>query len=313
MKMSIIVPVYYNKDNLAPMYDDLKVNVLDPLLGAGNDYELILVDDGSKDGSYEEILRLQTMDERIRAIRLSRNFGSHSAILAGLSVSTGDCVAMKAADQQEPSSLILEMLEKRSEGYSVVLAVRKDREESFSQKAFANLYYGIVRKLALPNMPKGGFDCFLIDRKVVNLLVAMEEQNTTLMGQILWCGFKTAHVYYVRQKRTIGKSKWTLKKKFKLVSDSIFGFSYFPVKFISTFGMLFFMVSIIWALVVLIMKLTGNITVSGYTTLAILILFGFGLVMFAIGILGEYTWRMFDSVRQRPPFIIDEVKTRQAK
>jgi glycosyltransferase involved in cell wall biosynthesis len=308
MKLSIIIPVYFNKDNLAPMYQDLKVNVLDKITESGNEYELVLVDDGSKDESYDEILRLKTYDEKIKAVKLSRNFGSHSAILAGLSVATGDCVAMKAADQQEPSVLILEMLEKYKEGFSVVLALREDREEGFSQKMFANLYYGIFRKVALPNMPKGGFDCFLIDRKVVDVLVAMEEQNTTLMGQILWCGFKTAHVYYTRKKREIGTSRWTLKKKFKLVSDSIFGFSYFPVKFISFIGMLFFVVSIIWALVLVILRISGNITVSGYTTLAIIMLFGFGIIMFSMGILGEYIWRMFDATRNRPPFIIDEVK-----
>ncbi len=308
MKLSIIIPVYFNKENLAPLYEDLKVKTLDVITAGGDDYELVLVDDGSADDSYSEILKLKEIDDKVVAVRLSRNYGSHSAILAGLSVATGDCAAMKAADLQEPSEIILDMLQKRKEGFATVLAVRQDREEGAFQKLFSKLYYTIFRKLALSSMPKGGFDCFLIDRKVIDVLVVMDEKNTTLMGQILWCGFKTAKIYYTRVKRTIGKSRWTLKKKLKLVSDSIFGFSYFPIKFIGTVGVLFFIGAIIWALVILIMRLSGNIDVSGFTTLAIIMLFGFGIVMLSMSILGAYIWRMFDATRHRPPFIIETLE-----
>lgn len=304
-KLSIVIPVYFNEKNLLPLYADLSEKVLQKLDCA---YELVLVDDGSKDDSYAVMQQLKKLDGHIKLVRLSRNFGFHAAILAGLSVCTGDCAAMKAADLQEPSELLLDMMAKYEEGNKVVLAVREDREESFSQKAFAGLYYTLMQRLALRNMPKGGFDCFLIDRQVVDVLVGMNEKNTSLMGQILWSGFQTANVYYVRQKRTIGRSRWTLSKKIKLVMDSLLGFSYFPIRFISTLGVLAFIGSIGWLIYVLVAKLLGNIPVQGYTTLMILLLMGFGILMLSMGILGEYMWRMFDATRNRPPYIIDVIE-----
>lgn len=301
-KISIIIPVYYNEKNLLPLYTDLKEVVLDHL---SIDYEIIMVDDGSKDNSYGVICELEKLDPNIKPIKLSKNFGSHAAILAGLSKSTGDCAVMKAADLQEPSEIIFKMLEKHDEGNNVVLAIRADREEPLSQKAFASFYYNMVRKFALPEMPKGGFDCFLIDRQVINNLVNMHEKNTSLMGQIVWSGFKTAKVSYVRKKREIGKSKWTLKKKLKLVFDSLYSFSSVPIKLISWIGTGAFFGSLIWLIVVVVFKFLGKINVPGYTTLLILILFSFGITMLSIGIVGEYVWRIFDASRNRPPFIIE--------
>ena len=216
-KISIIVPVYYNQDNLLPLYADLKEKVLSKI---NIEYELIFVDDGSKDKSYEVMKNLAKLDENIKTIRLSRNFGEHSALLAGLSQCTGDCAVRKAADLQEPSEVILDMMKKYEEGNKAVLAVRADREEPITQKAFSNLYAFLMRKLALHNMPKGGFDTFLIDRQIIDLLVKMQEKNTSLMSQILWAGFETATVPYIRKKREIGKSRWTLSKKIKLAYDS---------------------------------------------------------------------------------------------
>ena len=304
-KLSIIIPVFYNEDNLLPLYSNLKEVVLNNI---HLDYEIVMVDDGSRDRSYDVICDLAKLDSHIRPVKLSRNFGSHSAILAGLSVCTGDCAVMKAADLQEPSEMIFDMLEEHEKGYNVVLAMRADREESLSQKAFASLYYSMVRKLALPNMPKGGFDCFLIERQVIDVLVKMYEKNTSLMGQIIWSGFTTSTVSYVRKKREIGKSRWTLKKKLKLVSDSLYGFSYFPIKFITGIGSISFIGSLIWLVVILIFRLMGKIEVPGYTTLSIIMLFSFGIIMLSIGVIGEYIWRLFDAARNRPPFIIENVK-----
>ena len=169
-KISIVVPVYYNQDNLLPLYADLKEKVLTKL-PEGIEYELIFVDDGSKDNSYQVMKELAKIDSNIKTIRLSRNFGEHSAILAGLSQCTGDCAVRKAADLQEPSEMILDMIKKYIEGSKVVLAVRADRDEPVTQKAFSNLYAFLMRKLALHNMPKGGFDSFLIDRQVIEAIL----------------------------------------------------------------------------------------------------------------------------------------------
>lgn len=176
-KLSIIVPVYYNENNLLPLYEDLKDKVLNKL----KDYEIVMVDDGSGDSSWEKMKELQRIDPQIHLIKLSRNFGSHAAILAGLARASGDCAVIKAADLQEPSEILLEMFEEWKKGNNVVLAVREGREESVFQKAFSNLYYWLVRKLALPNMPRTGFDIFLIDRKVIEVLKLMDEKIRRLL------------------------------------------------------------------------------------------------------------------------------------
>lgn len=302
MKLSIIIPVYYNEDNLRPLYADIKAKIIDVI---DYDYELVMVNDGSKDNSYSVMQELASQDKNIKIYSLSRNFGSHAAILCGLSKCTGDCAMIKAADLQEPTELILDMVECWKKGNNVVLAVREDREESASQVGFANLYYWITRKMALPNMPKTGFDIFLIDRKVINVLLAFDERNSALTGQILWSGFKTGMVPYVRKAREIGTSKWTLRKKIRLVTDTLFSFSTVPIKMVTMAGALSFAGSLLWAILVLVAKLAGDIEVSGWTTLFIFNLFSFGIIMCSIGILGEYLWRTFDASRNRPPYIVE--------
>lgn len=290
-KISIIVPVYYNQDNLLPLYADLKEKVFNKLKENTNtEYELIMVDDGSKDNSYKVMQDLAKIDSNIKIIHLSRNYGEHAAILAGLSQCTGDCAVRKAADLQEPSEMILDMMKKYDEGYKVVLATRADREEPIVQKAFSNLYAFLMRKLALHNMPKGGFDSFLIDRQVIDFLVKMQESNTSLMSQILWAGFETATVPYIRKKREIGKSRWTLSKKIKLVYDSLISFSYFPIKMITNVGFFSFFISVMLLLIIIYKKFVGKIDVEGYTSLIMVMLMAFGIIMLSIGILGEYLW-----------------------
>jgi len=303
MKVSVIIPVYYNEDNLRPLYEDIKEKFIDVI---DFEYELVLVNDGSQDGSYEVMKELAEKDGHIKIISLSRNFGSHAAVLCGLAKCTGDCAVIKAADLQEPSELILEMVDRWKKGFNVVLAVREGREESRRQTAFANLYYALVRKAALPGMPKGGFDVYLLDRKVINVLMVLDEKNSALTGQILWSGFKTDKIYYIRRAREIGTSRWTLKKKIRLVSDTLFSFSTLPIKAVTIIGICSFAGSLIWALLVLTFKLMDLIEVSGWTTLFIFNLASFGIIMLTLGILGGYLWRTFDASRNRPPYIIED-------
>ena len=303
MKISIVIPVYYNEDNLIPLYEDIRKKIIDVI---DYDYEIVMVNDGSKDGSYDVMKQLAEKDDNIKIVSLSRNFGSHAAILCGLEKCTGDCAVVKAADLQEPTELILQMVDRWKQGNNVVLAVREAREESKKPTAFANLYYWMVRKTALPTMPKGGFDVYLLDRKVIEVLLALDERNSALTGQILWSGFKTDIVYYTRLAREIGTSKWTLKKKIRLVMDTLFSFSTVPVAMVESIGVISFIGSLVWAIVVLICKLCGAITVSGWTMLFIFNLFSFGVIMLTLGILGEYLWRAFDASRNRPPYIVEE-------
>lgn len=302
-KISIIIPVYYNEDTLLLLYEDMK----NKILGQLDDYEIVFVDDGSGDNSFKIMTQIREMDPKVKLVKLSRNFGEHAAILAGLSQCTGDCAVTKQADLQEDSELILRMYDSWKNGNKVVLAVRSERDEGFVQKFFANLYYIIVRKLIVKNMPAGGFDCYLLDRQVIKVLEMLDEKNSALTLQVLWVGFKTEKIYFHRKAREIGESRWTLSKKVKLVMDSMMSFSYFPIRFMSGVGVAFFVISILWAIEVLVEKLFLGTDVQGWTTLMLLLLFSSGLIMLMLGILGEYIWRALDASRNRPPFLIDEV------
>ena len=307
MKISVVIPVYYNQDNLRPSYADLSAKLLNH---DEYEWEIVMVNDGSKDGSYAVMKELAEKDKRIRIYSLSRNFGSHAAILCGLSKCTGDCAVVKAADLQEPTEMVLEMVESWTKGNNVVLAVRKDRQEGRGQTLFANLYYWLVRKAALPDMPSGGFDVYLLDRKVINVLMQLDEKNSALTGQILWSGFRTEKIYYTRLQREIGKSRWTLRKKIRLVTDTLFSFSTLPITIVSVIGSLSCFGAAVWAALVLIFKLSGLIDVNGWTTLFIFNLLSFGIIMLTLGILGGYLWRAFDASRNRPPYIIEEENER---
>lgn len=302
-KISIVIPVYYNEGNLRSLYEDLKKTVFEKI---DYDYEIVFVNDGSLDNSLSVMRELAERDSHIHNIALSRNFGSHAAILCGLAASTGDLAVIKAADLQEPSSLILDYVDKWQEGYNVIIATRADRPEGKKQVAFANAYYSLVRKTALPNMPEKGFDNFAIDRKVIEVLVNLDEVNSAITGQILWSGFKTIEIPYHRQAREVGQSRWTLKKKIRLVSDTLFSFSLLPIKFITGVGAFTFIGTFIWSVYIFIGKLTGKIPVDGWTTSIIVQLLSFGIIMVTIGVLGEYLWRTFDASRNRPPYIIEE-------
>ncbi|MBQ6520923.1 MAG: glycosyltransferase family 2 protein [Anaerolineaceae bacterium] len=302
-KLSIVIPVYFNEGNLPSLYEDIREKIIAPGLF---DYEIIMVDDGSGDNSWAEMEKIAARDENVKIYHLSRNFGSHAAILCGLENCTGDCAVVKAADLQEPTEIIPEMYKRWQEGNNVVLAIRQDRKESGSQKFFANFYYTLVRTFALKKMPKNGFDIYLIDRKVIDVLSMMDEKDSALTGQILWSGFKTAEVPYVRQERKIGKSRWTLSKKIRLVMDTLYSFSTVPITLVTMVGAIAFAVSIIWGLVVLINKIAGNIPVSGFTTMFIFQLFSFGITMTTLGVIGGYLWRAFDATRNRPIYIIEK-------
>ena len=303
MKISIVIPVYYNQDNLRPLYADMSEKLLNR---DEYEWEIVMVNDGSKDESYTVMKELAEKDKRIEVYSLSRNFGSHAAILCGLSKCTGDCAVVKAADLQEPTEMVLEMAESWRKGNNVVLAVRKDRQEGKGQTLFANLYYWLVRKAALPDMPRGGFDVYLLDRKVIHVLTQLDEKNSALTGQILWSGFKTEKIYYTRLQREIGESRWTLRKKIRLVTDTLFSFSTLPITIVSVIGTLSCFGAAAWALLVFAFKMFGLIDVSGWTTLFIFNLLSFGIIMLTLGILGGYLWRAFDASRNRPPYIIEE-------
>lgn len=302
-KLSIVIPVYYNELNIQDLYKALEKEVLNRKEFRS---ELIFVDDGSKDSSFELLKELRKKDKRVNIIKLAKNHGSHIAILAGMSFASGDCLTMITADLQDPPEIINRMFDKWVKGNKVVLAVRKGREDSLIQSFLSNSYYKLFKKLALSRMPEGGFDCFLIDKDVVDILVKMQEKNSSLMGQILWSGFEPALIYYTRRKRKAGKSRWTFSKKVKYFADSFVAFSYFPIKLVSSIGMLISILGFLYALFILANKITRGINVEGWTSMMIIFLIISGVQLLTVGIIGEYLWRNYDETRKRPIFVIEK-------
>ena len=303
--LSIVVPIYFNELNIPDTVPQL-LALRERL--SGYELELVFVDDGSGDRSLELLRQQQAAHpDVIRVVKLTRNFGSMSAIQAGLTIATGDCVGMIAADLQDPPEMFIDMIEQWERGSKAVFAVRADREESAGQKFFSNSYYALMRKFALPDYPEGGFDFFLIDRQVVNEVNAIREKNTNLMSLVFWLGHKPVMLPYVRRSRQKGKSRWTMAKKIKLFIDSFVSFSYAPIRFLSITGLVVALAAFVYAGVVFFAWLVNDIPVQGYAPIVILLALTAGVQMIMLGILGEYLWRVLDETRRRPAFVIDEV------
>jgi glycosyltransferase involved in cell wall biosynthesis len=300
--ISIIVPVYNEEESLPLLYRRLS----DTVRSSGNDFEFIFVDDGSSDRSFSVLGNLSAEDHRIRIIKFSRNFGSHAACLAGLENSTGDACAFLSADLQDPPEIIETLIDEWQNGYEVVIGVRTWEETS--PRFFPKIYYDLVRRFALANMPEGGTDVFLIDRKVVDAIVAMKEKNSSIFGLILWSGFKQTLIHYKKGKREKGISKWTTGRKIKLFIDTFVSFSYFPLRLISVLGILIALLGFLYASFIIFRRILLSVPVAGWASLMVVLLIVSGIQLIMLGIIGEYLWRNFDESRKRPVFIIDQME-----
>lgn len=301
-KLSIVVPIYKNQDNIIPFYEDFTDNIR-PYI---DDYEIVMVHDASPDGSWDIMKELAKTDKNVKLIKLSRNFGAIAASFTGIQYSEGDCVTVKACDLQEPPELTVNMYKMWKNGSKSVIAIRESRDDPWYTTVFSNIYYWLMRKMVNSDMPKGGFDTYLIDRRIADRIVSINDRNSPVTLQILWMGFGPDKTYYERRKREIGKSSWTFSKKMKLFIDSLIGFSYVPIRFMSLMGLVFFAFSVLWGIYMIIVKILGKIPIQGYTTILVLILFSSGLIMFTLGLLGEYVWRTLDATRRRPISVIEE-------
>lgn len=307
-KISIIIPVYFNELSLKPTYSALK-KVLD-LNKEKFDYEIILVDDGSKDNSFSVMQELAELDLNIKLVKLSKNFGAYIAILAGMNYAAGDAVTFISADLQDPAELLPVLYDKWIEcgGKDIILGVRTGRSDPFISKMYSFIFYKLFRTFVLPEYPDKGFDCFLINREQKDIIVGMDEKNSHLTAQIIWLGFNQQRVYYHRQERRHGKSRWTFFKKFKLAFDTFFGFSGRPLRIASMLGMSVSLPGFILAIYIIIRKLVIDAPVFGIPSLMVAILVTGGFILLSIGIVGEYLWRNFDATRRRPTFIVEETK-----
>jgi glycosyltransferase involved in cell wall biosynthesis len=269
----------------------------------------VFIDDGSGDRSYEVLLRLRAgAPERVRVVKLTRNFGQVAAILAGLREAAGDACVVMSADLQDPPELIVDMVRRwREGGHKIVLATRSARSDGRFAAWASRAFYRLMRRFAIPNMPEGGFDFFLLDRQVVDLMNRTEEKNTFLQGQILWTGFVPDVIPYQRRRREIGISRWTLSRKIKYFLDGFVTYTVAPIRMITVVGLVVSVLSFAYAFLILVLKLLWRIPVQGWAPLMITILGLAGVQLVMLGIIGEYLWRNYHETRKRPLFVVETV------
>jgi dolichol-phosphate mannosyltransferase len=303
--ISIIVPVYFNELNIDSTVQRL---MLLPPQRPDINFEFIFVDDGSEDNSLNLLIKYKNLyPKSIRIVKLARNFGTMAAIQAGFSVCKGDFAGFIAADLQDPPELFLKMLQEVEKGKKVCLAVRSGRNDPLLQKIFASFFYFLLRRFALKNYPKKGFDFLLIDRQVVDHINLIKEKNSNIMNLIFWMGYEFASFPYIREERSLGVSKWTFSKRVKLFIDSFVGFSYFPIRLISVLGIGVSVFSFTYLIFIVINWYAGRIPIQGWTTTIVFVALISGVQMLILGVLGEYLWRTLDQVKTRPMFIIDKL------
>lgn len=301
-KISIIVPVYNSEKFL-----NLLIEAID-LEKEKNKWklEVILIDDGSKDYSFNKIVELAKKYTYIKGIKLSRNFGHQIAVKTGLTHCTGDYVAIIDDDLQDPPSLLPNFFKYLDSGYDVAFGVRKKRKESFIKKLSYSTFYKLLKNISSTEIQLDSGDFCVMNRKVVENMLTLKEKNPFLRGIRAWLGFKQIGVEYERQARIEGESGYTLKKLFKIAKDGIFSFSNFPIRLITILGAIGLLFAVCFSCFVVFQYFINLIPVKGYTSLIIVISFFSSLILICLGIIGEYIVRIYDEVRDRPFSVIEE-------
>jgi dolichol-phosphate mannosyltransferase len=300
--LSVVLPVYNEEAGIRPLYDRLTA-----VLGSlGLSYEMILVNDGSRDRSWDRILELGSADRRVRGVNLSRNFGHQIAITAGVDFSRGDAVVVMDSDLQDPPELIPELYRKHREGFDVVYAQRRTREgETWFKRTTAKVFYRLIRRMTTIPIPLDTGDFRLMSRRVVDDLKQLQEQNRFVRGLTTWVGYNQTPVLYDRDRRYAGSTKFPVTKMMKFALDGITGFSSQPLRLASHAGLLFAAGSLVLMGLFIAYKLAGGRgVIPGWTSLIVAVLFLGGVQLLAVGILGEYIGRIYEEVKRRPLYLV---------
>ena len=301
MKISFVIAVYHNEGAISKTYEKIQSVFTNEL--AHHEYELVFVDDGSKDGSLQEALNLREHDPRVKVITFTRNFGQMAAMLAGFKEATGAAIINISADLQDPAELIPEMIEKWRGGSEIVICYRTDRSDTLFSKLFSRLAYSVLR-MSLPQIPPGGFDFVLMDRKVMDAFNAIDVRHRFFQGDLLWTGYRTSFIPYIRLERTIGKSQYNFGKKLKNFLDAVLDASYLPIRFISLVGLITSTLGVLYSGTIVVSWLRGETPFDGWAPIMIALLLVGGLIMVMLGVIGEYVWRINEEVRKRPNYVV---------
>ena len=307
MLVSFVIAFLNEENNLSSAYKQV-LSFKPPVDNV--EWELILIDDGSTDKSWEIAKEIISKDNRVKGIRLTRNFGAISALMAGIKEAKGDYIFDMAADGQEPIELFSDLLKSNLEnGFEISWGVRKSRKDPFLTKLFSTIYYKLVKKFVLENYPKEGLDTFCMSQKVANFVLENYDSTSNLHNLTYWANYEYGKVYYDHKERNSGKSKWTFKKKFNLFLNSFISFTYAPLRFVTIMGLIFFLVGSAWGAHIIYYALVHGYEYSGYASIMSLISFGFGLTILSLGIISEYIWRAFEISKNKPLYIVKEVLT----
>lgn len=302
--ISVVVPIYFEEENIFPLYERL-IGVVSKEMNL--DYEIIFVNDGSKDDSVKNIKQLIEQDQNIRLLNFSRNFGHQVAVTAGLEHTEGEVVVIIDADLQDPPELIRDMYEKYKQGYDVVYAKRKSRAgESFFKKKTAKLFYRVLDFMSDVDIPLDTGDYRLMSRRVVEQLNNMPEKNRFIRGLVTWVGYQQTYVEYNRDERHAGETGYSLSKMIKFSLDGITSFSTFPLKIATIFGVGISGISFIYILRIIYLKLFTEKTIQGWSSIMVSNLFLGGIILLTLGILGEYIGRIYTELKSRPQYIIKD-------
>jgi dolichol-phosphate mannosyltransferase len=304
-KVSIVAPVY----NEEPIIDELYRRIVEVMDRNGEPWELVMINDGSSDGSAQKMHDLQAQDSRVRVLNFARNFGHQNAVTAGMDYARGDAIVIIDADLQDPPEVILQMLDKWREGYHVVYAVRAERRgESWFKKFTAKLFYRLIYRITDVDIPLDTGDFRLMDRQVINAIKTMREHNRFIRGMASWVGFRQIGIDYVRQERFAGKTKYPLKKMVRFAFDAITGFSYFPLQVTIYASLILALIAVLAVPLVVFLRLSGSsLAFEGQATTLIVVLLMSSFQLFFFFIMGQYIARVYDEVRQRPLYIVSEV------
>lgn len=303
--ISYIFPIFNEEGNI-----DLLYETISNLLAAETkyDFEILFINDGSRDSSLEMLLKIQQKDRRVSLINFSRNFGHQIAVTAGLDHAKGDAVIIMDSDMQDPPRVSLELIKKWEEGYDVVYAQRRVRKDTVFKRFTAHMFYLVLQKLADIDIPRNTGDFRLMDRRVVNELNKFREQNRFLRGLVSYVGFNQTAVLFNREERHAGVTGYPLKKMLKFAADGILGFSWAPLKFITHVGYAISAASFLGILYALMLRVFfSTITVPGWTFIVIAILFIGGVQLIMLGILGNYIGRIYSEAQNRPLYIIENI------
>jgi glycosyltransferase involved in cell wall biosynthesis len=301
-ELSIVIPVFNEEVNIVPMYERLLAALSDRVAGL----DILYVDDGSADASWEKIGELADRDARVRGLRFARNFGHQAALTAGVDAATGRAVVIIDGDMQDPPEVIPEMVDRWREGFEVVYGQRKKRDgETWFKLATASAFYRILRRITNVDIPVDTGDFRLMGPRAVAAFRAMPERNRFIRGLVSWIGFRQTAVMYQRQARQAGETKFPVRKMTRFALDGITSFSFFPLRLATWTGFAVSIFAFLYIVVVLVLKATG-VSWLGYTSLMASILFLGGVQLLMIGIMGEYLARIFDEVKRRPLYLVGD-------